>query len=74
MSEIPDDIREAARRCIASYWQPDNQVGLDDAIAAALLAEREAQKERDAKIADCGCDNPFCELDELARAIRQQKR
>jgi hypothetical protein len=44
--DFPDDIREAARRCIAS-WGPHGQISLDDAIAAALMAERE----RCAKIA-----------------------
>lgn len=50
MSNIPEDLRETAGHLIANYGCDDDL--LFGAIAAALLAEREAQRERDAKIAE----------------------
>lgn len=46
----PADIKATAER-IASTWDFDRAV-LSGAICAAILAERDAQRERDAKIAD----------------------
>lgn len=61
MSEIPDDIQAAAMAVVDRGYD----VGLLHAVAAALMKERE----RCAKIVECGCDNPFCELDEAAARI-----
>lgn len=48
MTDIPPDIRSAAIAVVDRGYN----VGLIDAVAEALMAEREAQKERDAKIAE----------------------
>lgn len=47
---IPEDIKETALAVVNRGYDE----GLVDAVAAALLAERNAQRERDAKIADYG--------------------
>lgn len=48
MSDVPADIREAARAVVERGYDE----GLLEAVEHALMAERLAQKERDAKIAD----------------------
>lgn len=55
MSDIPADIMEAARRCAETvcrnldYDDCTIEIGV---IARAILAERIAQRERDARVAD----------------------
>lgn len=48
--DVPEDIREKAKAVLRDL--SCGRIGPVSAIAQALLAERLAQKERDAKIAD----------------------
>ncbi len=61
--DVPEDIREKARGIVAEIdadWTYDGQVfdfsnaqrDVENAVCQALLSERLAQKERDAKIAE----------------------
>jgi hypothetical protein len=75
--DVPEDIREKAQALVANAmgWQQD-RVAM---IAQALLSERLAQKERDAKIAETQADKPFAKHGKwhgtlrasIAAAIRQ---
>jgi hypothetical protein len=50
-SEIPEDIMDVAFHLTAGDWNQPHDVRAKK-VAAAILAERNAQKERDAQIAD----------------------
>lgn len=63
MKDIPEDVIETARKYAGGEFAYPEVM---KAIALAIMAERE----RCAKIADCGCDDPFCELDAIAAKIR----
>lgn len=60
---IPEDLRAAALAVVNRGYDE----GLVDAVAAALLAERNAQRERDAKIAESLDPNAV----DIAAAIRR---
>jgi len=82
MTDVPEDIRENAKEIVqrgggpTMPWGCDCFVGfssrerLADWIAQALLSERLAQKERDAKIAE-GNDHFPEEGDYIAGLVRQ---
>lgn len=80
-SEIPADIREAAMKAWRSMPETGNDHDFSSIIAQALLAEREAQKERDASlvegISDVGRDWALTSFmgslrRDIAAAIRQE--
>jgi hypothetical protein len=84
--EVPEDIREKAKAvrdklCIESECTFDRGCGCLDALTEALLSERLAQKERDAKIAEHRAlvalgltpQAVFALLDALPDAIRNSR-
>lgn len=74
MSDKPEDISqwiwdlagELIRIAIPETAQED--------VSRAILQARSKAFEEAAKIADCGCNNPGCERDEIAQAIRQHSQ
>lgn len=55
MSEIPEDIREKAYKLAFTLWampDDDNSTRRTEVLARALLAERMAERERCAEIAE----------------------
>jgi hypothetical protein len=64
---IPEDIQRLAMAHVAGWGGSASSIGM---VAAAMLSERLAQKERDAKIAE-GNDHFPEEGDFIASLIRQ---
>lgn len=62
MTEIPEDVRRAAIAALDAYRQQGGSsllVGFEsqvEALSIAILAAQEAQRERDAKIAEADAD------------------
>lgn len=75
MTEIPEDVMKLAGEVTSAMFDAAPDVWLPDSaeelIARAILAEREAQRERDAKIAEDRARNGFADLPETGDAYLQ---